>query len=449
MPTWLYLAGNRYASAQATYNLAQCGFIWRSYYANRQPAQAIPNVRNLAVGDTLYLGYRAHGQIQLLGRFRIGRPDNPLQESDVFCVAPPAIADQLQELHYVPDPILQQTVGIFVQEIEPFNETITASHERRLTIVSHPDDPFATAHAFEPGQAPDAKPTTARESGGCYVGIDVGGRIDKGFDLCFLTFSEGKLLNIAFESCHYPCALPATADLRAIVAAGNFTRLADDTYEAARRIAAELWATISKRSPLGAFIDSPSGFSRNQWGHGRATEKVSYRGVSFQCTPSVAVNRQHGGDWNWLVYGMVAYMALLRSGDDFSRDEWRHALANGLYSPTRQLREIHVRECFPTATVAVLREVAARCGPVQQLLAGHQAQEEVRMVQAYLQWGVSAVKRNSPLFDRADALVAGLSSLPCALPKLYNEVERTPQRQVRWFGNAGDDVLEGRIAVVE
>ena len=282
-----------------------------------------------------------------------------------------------------------------------------------------------------------------------YVGIDVGGRIDKGFDLCFLTFVKGGIRGIVFESCPYPYPLPKTAQLRAPVASADFAQLARLTHRAAVDIAAVLWARVGHRSPRGAFIDSPSGFSRNQRGHGRATEKVAYRGVWFQCTPSVAVNRQHGGDWNWLVYGMVAYMAFTHSGNQFSEAEWRHALEHGLYSPTRHLPARYVRECFPTATVAVLREDAARCGRVQQLLAGHQHLPEVMAVQAYLQQGVFGVKRQHRLYDRADALVAGLSSLPFALPQVYREVERTPQGQIRWLGNAGDDMLEGRIAVVE
>ena len=453
MSSWLYLASNQYASAQATYNLAQSGFIWRSYYADRQPAQAIPHVGSLAVGDTLYLGYRQAGQIQLLGRFRIGHPDNPLTQSAVFCCAPPELTNQLQQHGYSPDPILGQHVGIFVQEIEPVDETIPPIPNNRLAIVPLTDDsvarPVASESVFQPSRAPIETPPAVSESEEVHVGIDVGGRIDKGFDLCFLTFSKGCLQGIAFEPCPYPCALPATAELRTTVAAGDFATLARLTYPAARGIAAELWARVRKWSPRGAFIDSPSGFSRNQHGHGRATEKVAYRGVWFQCTPSVAINRQHRGDWNWLVYGMVAYMAFIHSGDQFEETDWRHSLENGLYSQARGLQGRHLRECFPTATVAVLREDPARCDRVQQLLEPHQHLQEVVAVQGYLQHGVFAVKQQHPLYDRADALVAGLSSLPVALPRVFREVERTPRGQVRWRGNDGDDMLEGRIAVVE
>jgi hypothetical protein len=218
MASWLYLASNEYASAQATYDLAQSGFIWRSYFADRQPARAIPHVGSLAIDDTLYLGYRQPGQIQLLGRFRIGRPDNPLQQSAVFCCAPPALMGQLQQHGYRPDPVLGQTVGIFVQEVEPVTGTIPAIPKNRLAIVPLTEDPVAepvaTAPAFGSSQVPIATPPTGAESEGVYAGIDVGGRVDKGFDLCFLEFSKGCLQRIEFEPCPYPCALPATAQLR-------------------------------------------------------------------------------------------------------------------------------------------------------------------------------------------------------------------------------------------
>lgn len=142
-------------------------------------------------------------------------------------------------------------------------------------------------------------------------------------------------------------------------------------------------------------------------------------------------------------------MAFLHSGKEFSENEWTHALQHGLYMPTRQLNSQYVRECFPTATIAVLREDQARSERVQRLLLAHQHLPEIAAVQAYLQQGVFAVKQRNALYDRADALVAGLSSLPYVLPQIYREVERLPRTAIRWHGNPGDDILEGRIAVVE
>jgi len=455
MNSWLYLASNNYANATITYEIAKAGFIWRSFYKDRQPPGAIANVKKLAVGDTLYLGYRDQGIKKLLGRFRIGQPDKPLEASEVFCSAPEALIQRLQENGYGPDPILQQTVGIFVQEVEPVTGELLAIPHSRNAIVQLQANPIDVIVGEPPifiaSEAP-AKPITGvTESDGVYVGIDVGGRIDKGFDLCVLTFSKGNLKNIEFKRCTYPCALPPTDVMRGLVAAGNFSELSRQTYESATKIADKLWSMIGNLILRGAFIDSPSGFSRNQAGHGRATEKVSYRGVTFQSTPSVIIRREHRGDWSWLVYGMVAYTALLYSGGNFSKEQWRDALTNGLYGSTRQLQALHVRECFPTATIAVLREDQERVTKaiIQQLLHIDKDRPEVKVVVDYLQKGVFAVKKRGPLYDSADALVAALSSLPYAAPEIYREVERMPQGNIRWRGNPGDDILEGRISVVE
>jgi hypothetical protein len=453
MANWLYLASDTYAAANATYELATNGFVWRTYYADRQPPQAIPHVADLAIGDTLYLGYRQPGQIHLLGRFRIGRPDIPLQQSPVFCTAPAALLNQLGLNNYGPDPILGQFVGIFVQEAEPINVTIPALSTNPLSIVplaADPlGDPVSGPSEFPSIKAPTINLAVLTDLDHTYAGIDIGARLDKGYDLCFLGFVKGVLTSVTFEPCPYPRALPSTSQMRGIVAAGDFRHLACLTYNAAVEIAAELSRKLATRSPRGVFIDSPSGFSRNQRGHGRATEKVRYRNVRFQCTPSTAAKREHRGDWSWLVYGMVAYMAFLHRGQEFSKDAWSLALRNGLYCPTRKLHDRYLRECFPTATISVLREDQARCERVQRLLHPHQDIPEIAVVLAYLNRGVSAVKQRSPLYDRADALVAGLSSLPYALPQICQEVERLPRTGIRWLGNPGDDLLEGRIVVVE
>ena len=55
--------------------------MWRSYYANRRPAQAIPRVGSMTRGDRLFLGYRHGGTVELLGQMRLGRSDAPLDVS--------------------------------------------------------------------------------------------------------------------------------------------------------------------------------------------------------------------------------------------------------------------------------------------------------------------------------------------------------------------------------
>ena len=136
----------------------------------------------------------------------------------------------------------------------------------RLSIVPIIADPtgeaVTTPAAFAPVQAPAITAASGTESEQVYVGIDVGGRIEKGFDLCFLAFAKAELISIEFEPCPYSHALPPTDQMRALVADGNFGQLGRLTYAAAIDIAAELWCKIAKHSLRGAFIDSPSGFSR-------------------------------------------------------------------------------------------------------------------------------------------------------------------------------------------
>ena len=58
MALWLYAASSTFASASTTYELAyRHGIVWRSYYANRTPAQAIPNVGAMLVAALSSLPY--------------------------------------------------------------------------------------------------------------------------------------------------------------------------------------------------------------------------------------------------------------------------------------------------------------------------------------------------------------------------------------------------------
>jgi len=74
------------------------------------------------------------------------------------------------------------------------------------------------------------------------------------------------------------------------------------------------------------------------------------QGVSFQSTPSLATGTEHGGDWGWLVYGMIAFAACLHHGE-LTDARWLAALEEeeGTY-PRCDSSPIILRECFPTAT---------------------------------------------------------------------------------------------------
>jgi hypothetical protein len=120
---WLYAASNSLAGAEDTFALAsRWGIVWRPFYADRSPQQAIPNVRHLSPGDTLYLGYRALGGISLLGRMILGAPDSPETCSPVFTAVPESLISEFRKHGYRDDPVLGRMIGLFVAEVEPIKD---------------------------------------------------------------------------------------------------------------------------------------------------------------------------------------------------------------------------------------------------------------------------------------------------------------------------------------
>lgn len=470
MATWLYLASNSRASAENTYRYAEKGFVWRPYYSRSENLRANNKVANLKYGDTLYIGYRENGNVRLLGRCIIEHPDTCVGPSQVFCAAPQEIEEDMRSDGYTDDPVLSKLVGICVSAIEPLEGCIEVPNggERNSIVelefriqqeIANPTamaaSPLDSGFAVPAGDVvPQGSSRDDEPNSTLYVGVDVAGRPSKGFTLCFLEFTAETLKDISFGGIPYDSIsqMPPTTALRDTVRRGDLEQLARMTWNAAESLSATFDEMVVSRRPQGVFIDSPTAFSRNTLGHGRATEKVSYRGVSFQCTPSTACNRTHGGDWNWLVYGMVAYASL--RGTQLTEDVWRHALVNGMYADFVSFAtDIHVRECFPTATVSVLRTQDGAAPLVSSILApftdNARCGSEVRAVHGYLERGVSAVKTRAALYDRADALVAGLLALPQVMPKTFRETEREPLPGRKWRGADVDLEREGRIAVVE
>jgi hypothetical protein len=226
--------------------------------------------------------------------------------------------------------------------------------------------------------------------------------------------------------------------------------LALATYASASATVARLWCEVSKFGATGIHIDSPSAFSRNQSRHGRRCEKQSLTGVSFQSTPSIACGYEHGGDWGWLVYGMVAFATFIHGGQ-LTQADWRAALEHGTFTRFQTARlqtaGIVLRECFPTATVSVLR-TRRRGAEIAAALALQSALPEVQAVLQYLAHGVQAVKRpGQALFDRADALVAALGALPHVTGG-FREVPNWPDKRHSWTGSPGDDEIEGSFVCV-
>ena len=212
-----------------------------------------------------------------------------------------------------------------------------------------------------------------------------------------------------------------------------------------------LWLAIVRvaraAAPSGVFIDSPSAFSRNTIGHGRLTEKQSLSGVSFQSTPSISCGSEHGADWGWLLYGMVAFAACRHQGR-FTLEQWMEALSDGLFVSTHEGPAV-VREVFPTATISHLRS-RGRGQEVQGLIRGLRgADAERQVVEAYLESGVQAVKEpGQSLFDRADALVAALSALPYARPSFHESTGWPATGSGRWRPAVADaHLIEGAVAL--
>lgn len=178
----------------------------------------------------------------------------------------------------------------------------------------------------------------------------------------------------------------------------------------------------------------------------RLCEKRSLTGVSFQSTPSIACGDEHGGDWGWLVYGIVAFAACFHRGQ-LTNEDWIVDLHSGTFARS-DLSGIVLRECFPTATVSVLR-ARRREADVERSIERQADRSEVQAALQYLKCGVKEVKRpGDALYDRADALVAALGALP-HVGLGFRELPIWGTRGNRWSGAPDDEQLEGSFMCVE
>jgi len=391
----------------------------------------------------------------LLARFRIGRPDKPIGASQVFGEIPAVWVDEFRRHGYTNDPKLGALVGIFVDECEPLNGQLTYRNQNSLSRLesdgrhqaSAPVVPARPVAATERPVAPppivravQELPSTLIARDGVHVGIDIGGRREKGFDLCITEWVGGVLNAVRWKRLPHATPLPPTSFLRALLRHGDLAGLAEATQASASATAAALWQEIQRLGAVGIHIDSPSAFSRNRLGHGRLCEKRSLTGVSFQSTPSIACGNEHGGDRGWLVYGMIAFAACLHRGQ-LTNADWMEALQSGTFARCDSAG-IVIRECFPTATISVLR-AQRRETDVERALGRLASLPEVQAVLRYLKHGVKGVKRpGDALYDRADALVAALGALPHVAPG-FREVMNWGAEGSRWSGAAGDEQLEG------
>lgn len=110
----------------------------------------------MAAGDTLYLGYREGGRIALVGRMRLGHPDQPEGISPVFTAVPAVLLSDFAANRYTADPVLRRMIGLFVEEVEPIGGSIPSPG--RLTITELSQDPIlagrSSAHQIAANPSP-------------------------------------------------------------------------------------------------------------------------------------------------------------------------------------------------------------------------------------------------------------------------------------------------------
>jgi hypothetical protein len=142
---------------------------------------------------------------------------------------------------------------------------------------------------------------------------------------------------------------------------------------------------------------------------------------------------------------MIAFAACLHRGHVTGAD-WSVALQRGTFARCDSAG-IVLRECFPTATISVLR-AQKRETDVEHTLTLHAALPEVQAILTYLKYGVKGVKRaGDALYDRTDALVAALGALPHVTADFRERLNWGPQGS-RWSGWPGHEHIEGSFTCV-
>ncbi len=272
------------------------------------------------------------------------------------------------------------------------------------------------------------------------VGIDIAGGPGKSLTLAVVRWGDTPIhvshvcwgaLPLGRPNSCYP--LFNFAQIAAACVQGNISQISQISYPIAHFVNGGLSAQISSLgidnpsvemdSRLVVAIDSPSGFSRNTRGHGRATEKVgrhfgligAYQPI-FQMSPSVACNRIHGSQWAWMLFGMATFYAFACRFNP-SQPTWRDFLVNGFASIPGGLGG-NLIEVFPRATIQYARTSgSALTGTMNNLRAvigrlQNASPERARIRQSLRTGEVTGS-------DRADALVAALTTVGKIYPQVF------------------------------
>jgi len=252
------------------------------------------------------------------------------------------------------------------------------------------------------------------------VGIDIAGARHRSFHVALIKWG----LPLGHKSYFYLEEMPLRnspdfdqENIRRAAGTGNLENIAKLSFPIVQFLSKSFSASLNKLfgkqniklSDINIFgIDSPCGFSRNVIGHGRATEKVISRfgigGGQFpiyaQMTPSISCNRSHGAPWFWMLFGMAAFY-LLECNFRYSEGSWLNFFKNGIQTDK-------VIEVFPRITIQYIRKQgdSAKANLTGVLSSLQGADNECRLINDALSTG------NSTRNDRADALIAALTTLP-------------------------------------
>jgi hypothetical protein len=261
------------------------------------------------------------------------------------------------------------------------------------------------------------------------LGIDIAGAPNKHFDLALVEWGNkfGDKSNVFWTRLplgsrkdDYPNY--NTEGIRRATKQGDLENIAKLTFDILDKISNRLNKSI-RDFGIGLqdidviAIDSPSGFSRNLIGHGRATEKVWKRfksqnginyNVSFQMSPSISCNKYRGNSWFWMIFGMAAFH-LLDNEFRFNNGSWLSYLVNGV------INKDNVIEIFPRVTIHSLRMQKYYSIEILSKILNNldDSKTECQLISKALKDG----KKTGS--DRADALISALTPLPFIYPEYF------------------------------
>ena len=265
------------------------------------------------------------------------------------------------------------------------------------------------------------------------LGIDIAGAPGRKFDLAFIEWDNSfkNKSNVYWSSVplgtrnnDYPNY--NMEEIRKAADNGNLEAITNLTYTILTHVAERLNIAIQgigiDLNKLRAIaIDSPSGFSRNQIGHGRATEKVWGRliqgherndlNVAFQMSPSIACRRMHNNNWFWMIFGMAAFH-ILENNYHVDNRSWSDFLKNGLANRN------NVIEVFPRVTIQNIRKQGVHAVSIIKQIVNNldNIYNESQLIYNSLDSG------NGTASDRADAVISAMTMLPFVYPEKFKLV---------------------------